>query len=72
MKKRESLGVPKLDEDRRWKIPAFLIRNYQYGYERECTDYLFGGDNKRGAREELEERTSLVYEFGAFTLLKAS
>lgn len=37
-------------EGKKWQIPSFLIRNYQFGYERECYEYFFGGEDKRGAR----------------------
>lgn len=57
MTKRDSSDVPGGQElfIRRWLIPSFLVRNYQFGYERECHDLMFSGENRKGAREEADE-----------------
>lgn len=40
-----------IEYSKRWVLPSFLVRNYQFGYERECHDLLFAGEGRRGARE---------------------
>ncbi len=59
----KSEGQPALTEEigeKKWTIPSFIVRDYQYGYERECTDYLFGGESKKGGRESVEGQLERV------------
>lgn len=66
MSDRDSSDVPDDETSlaRRWMIPSFLVRNYQFGYERECHDLLFSGENRKGAREsEIIEDETVVIDF---------
>ena len=50
-KNHESPEEAEIANRRRWRIPSFLVRNYRFGYERECTDLMFSGSEQKGARE---------------------
>lgn len=62
MTERRSAEVPLPCDDspKKWSIPSFIVRDYQHGYERECTEYLFGGENKKGARDSVEDQLERV------------
>lgn len=72
MSQNDSTDVPKIELDgavledavqyaRRWNLPSFLVRNYQFGYERECHDLLFAGESRKGARE-IEDAEDIILD----------